>query len=76
MKQNFKPERHWQGTQARLILGGTLVLVLVGGGLVWLLYGRTAAVVAVSCFLAMFAIGGVLWLLLRLAEIWGRGDEP
>lgn len=76
MKERFSPERHWQGTQIRLILGGVLVLVVVGGGLIWLLYGRAAALVAVSCFLVMAAIGGLLWLLLRLMELWVRGDEP
>ncbi len=60
----------------RLILGGALVLVLVGGGLIWLFYGRSAAIVAVSCFLAIVAIGGLLWLILRLMELWVRGDEP
>jgi hypothetical protein len=76
LKERFSPERHWQGTQVRLILGGVLVLVVVGGGLIWLLYGRPAALVAVSCFLVMAAIGGLLWLLLRLIELWVRGDEP
>lgn len=60
----------------RLILGGALVLVLVGGGLIWLFYGRSAALVAASCFLAIVAIGGLLWLILRLMELWVRGDEP
>ena len=60
----------------RLILGGALVLVLVGGGLIWLFYGQSAALVAVSCFLAIVAIGGLLWLILRLMELWVRSDEP
>ena len=76
MKQGFKPERHWQQTQVQLILGGTLVLVIVGGGLIWLLYGRSAASVAVSCFLSLAVIGGLLWLVLRLLQLWVRGDEP
>ena len=76
MKQGFQPERHWRQTQVRLFLGGTLMLVLVGGGLIWLLYGRSAALVAVSCFLALAAIAGLLWLVLHLLERWVRGDEP
>ena len=59
-----------------LILGGALVLVLVGGSLIWLFYGRSAALVAVTCFLAIVAIGGLLRLVLRLMELWVRSDEP
>jgi hypothetical protein len=76
VKERFTPERHWRGTQARLILGGALILVVVGGGLIWLFYGRPAALVAVSCFLVVAAIGSLLWLVLRLLEMWVRGDEP
>ncbi len=76
MKRRFTAEGHWRGTQVRLILGGALILVLVGGGLIWLFYGRSAALVAVSCFLVILVIGGLLWLILRLMELWVRGDEP
>jgi len=76
MKRRFTPEGHWRGTQVRLILGGALILVLVGGGLIWLFYGRSAPLVAVSCFLVILVIGGLLGLILRLMALWGRGDEP
>ena len=76
MKRSFNSRRHWSQTQVGLILGGIFVLVVVGGGLIWLIYGRSAALIAASCFLAVAAVGGLLWFILRLLEIWVRSDEP
>ena len=75
-RRPFSPGGHWQQTQVHLILGGILVLVLVGGGLIWLLYGRTAAIAAISCLLVVAGLIGLLWLILRLLEAWVGGDEP
>jgi hypothetical protein len=72
----FSPDSHWHQTQVQLILGGMLVLVVVGGGLIWLLYGWTAAITAVSCLLVVAGLIGLLWLVLRLLEAWVGGDEP
>jgi hypothetical protein len=69
-------ERHRQQTYARLILGGLLILVLLGGGLVWLLYGRAAALTTVACLLMAASLFGLLWLILRVLEIWVKEDEP
>jgi hypothetical protein len=75
-KGSFDPRRHWRQTQVRLILGGLAVLIVVGGGLVWLLYGRAAALTAVSCLLAAAAVLALLWLLLTFLERWVKEDEP
>ena len=75
-RRPFSPDGHWHQTQVQLILGGMLVLVVVGGGLIWLLYGRTAAITAVSCLLVVAGLIGLLWLVLRLLEVWVGGDEP
>jgi hypothetical protein len=53
-----------------------LVLLGVGGGLVWLLYGGSAAATAVVCLLAVAGIFGILWLILTLLELWVKEDEP
>lgn len=74
-RRPFSPDGHWHQTQIQLILGGILVLVVVGGGLIWLLYGQTAAITAVSCLLVVAGLIGVLWLILRLIEDWVREDE-
>lgn len=75
-KRSFDPRRHWRQTQSRLILAGLAVLVVVGGGLVWLLYGRSAAITAVLCLLVAAGVLGFLWLLLTLLERWVKEEEP
>ena len=49
---------------------------MIGGALVWLLYGRAAALAAVSCLVAAAGIGLLLWLILSLLERWVGEDEP
>jgi Na+/melibiose symporter-like transporter len=75
-ERSFSPQRHRRQTRARLILGGMLVLLVVGGGLVWLFYGRTAALTAVLCLLGAAAIMALLWLILTLLERWVKDEEP
>jgi putative effector of murein hydrolase LrgA (UPF0299 family) len=74
-KRSFDPRRHWGQTQSRLLLGGFAILVVVGGGLVWLLYGRSAAITAVLCLLVAAGVLGLLWLFLTLLERWVKEDE-
>jgi hypothetical protein len=52
------------------------ILLIVGGGLVWAIYGSGAALTAVLCLLVCFGLFGLLWLLLSLLEAWVREDEP
>jgi hypothetical protein len=72
----FSPRQHWHQTQVHLILGGLTLVLVVGGGLVWLFYGRAAAITAASCLLGGGAVIGFLWLLLTLLERWVRDEEP
>jgi hypothetical protein len=71
----FDTGRHQRETHARMIVGGALILLGVGGGLVWVLYGRSAAITAVVCLLTAFALFGLLWLLLILIERWVREED-
>jgi protein-S-isoprenylcysteine O-methyltransferase Ste14 len=75
-RRSFSPERHRRQTQARLILGGLLILVVVGGGLVWAIYGRAAALTAIGCLLTAAGLFGLLWMILTLLERWVKEDEP
>lgn len=74
--RSFDTRQHRTSTEARLVAGGYLILLVVGGALVWLLYGRVAALTAVSCLLAVAAIIALLWLVLGVLERWVREDEP
>lgn len=75
-KPSFDTGRHRRQTQSRLVIGGLLVMLGVGGGLVWLIYGGAAAVTAVACLLGGAGIFGLLWLILTLLELWVKEDEP
>jgi ABC-type uncharacterized transport system permease subunit len=75
-KRSFSVSRHQQQTQIRLILVGLLILVVVGGGLVWVIYGRAAAITAMTCLLVVAGFLGLLWLILSLLERWVKEDEP
>ena len=74
MKRSFSPEQHRRQTQVHLGLAGLLILLGVGGGLVWLLYGGAAALTAVLCLLVAAGVIGLLWLILMLLERWTRED--
>ena len=65
-------ESHWGATQRRLAVGGLALLVLIGGGLVGLLYGGGAAVAAISIVLVIAGLGVFIWFLLTLMEAWAR----
>ena len=57
------------------MFGGLAVVAIVGGGLVWALYGLPAAVTAVACLLAAAGVLGLLWLILMLIESWVKEDD-
>lgn len=65
-------ESHWRSTQRRLGLGGCALLVLLGGGLVGLLYGGGAAVAAISIILVVTGLGVLIWFLLTVMEAWAN----
>jgi hypothetical protein len=66
------PERHRRRTERHLAVGGCLIVVVGGGGLVALLYGPTAALVALAVVALALVVGGLVWLLVSLLERWAR----
>jgi fatty acid desaturase len=51
-----------------------IFLVGVGGSLITLIYGGTAAIMGVTCLMAGAAIFGLIWLILTLMERWAGDD--
>jgi hypothetical protein len=73
-----KPEkqfnsRTYQGQLEReLILGGIIVGVVVGGGLIALIWGSTVFFSAIGCFVLTLGLVAVIWLFLKVLEIISR----
>ena len=74
-RRSFDPRRHWQQTQVRLLVGGLAIVGIVGGGLVWLLYGRAAAITTWFCLVGGALVLGLLWVVLGFLEWWVKEDE-
>jgi len=58
--------RYASQTNVRLVLGGVILLFFVGDGLIYIFYGKGAAIMGLLC-LAL----GLLPLLLIWAMLWG-----
>lgn len=61
-------------TEAQLVAGGLLIVLVVGGGLLWLFYGRIAALIAEGVLLLAVVLLGVLLLGLRLLDRWAHAE--
>jgi hypothetical protein len=65
-----------RGTQLRLIFGGLLIVVVVGNGLIWLIYGDGAVRMAMICTAiglapGLLIIGSLLvmeWIVKRASD--------
>ena len=68
--------RHRRQTHTYLMIGGLLILLGVGGGLVWAIYGGAAAITAEICFLGAVGVFALLWMILTLMESWVKEEEP
>ncbi len=65
--------RKYQGQIEReLIVGGIIVGVVVGGGLIALIWGSTAFFTALGCFVLFLGLIVVIWLFLKVLEIVSR----
>jgi len=66
--------RYRRQTERRLAIAVVFCLLFVGGGLVALIYGSGAAVMAVSCLLLGCAIFALLWFILTLMQWWVKRE--
>jgi len=63
-------------TNKRLILGGIGLLYLVGGGLIYLIFGREAAITGVICLTAGLSPLVLAWLALSLVGWIAKRADP
>ncbi len=62
---NFREIR--RRTDRNLTIGGLVVLFVVGGGLIWLLYGLEQAIMAELCMGGLLALfGGLYGVILKI----------
>jgi hypothetical protein len=61
-----------RSTESQLIIGGFLIFLVLGGGLAWLLFGRTVALIAGGIMVGGMVLLAVLWLVIHLLESWAR----
>ena len=70
---SFDPVRFARSLEGQLVIGFFLVLYLVGGGLIWLFYGKGAALLGMVCM-----TGGLFLFLLLYAIValigWWAGE--
>ena len=64
--------KYAQQTNRRLILGGILLLFVVGDGLIFLIYGKEAALMGLTCLLFGLAPLVLIWLSLELISYLAR----
>ena len=70
--QSFNSRTYQGRLERELILGGTIVGLVVGGGLIWLIWGFPQLLTALACFGGFLLLIGVVWGFLKLIEIVSR----
>ncbi len=69
--------RYSQRTNLGLVIGFILILILVGDGLIYFFYGRSAAAMGLICTLVGLApvtlIAGALWIIDSILRANKRG---
>ncbi len=71
-KRSFDARTYRGRLERELILGGTLIGLVVGGGLIALIWGVPALMVALSCFAGFMGLVGLVWSFLKIVEIASR----
>jgi len=70
--QPFNSHKYQGQIERELIVGGIIVGVVVGGGLIALIWGSTAFFTALTCFVLMLGMIVIVWLFLKVLEIFSR----
>jgi hypothetical protein len=60
--------KYGRQTTIQLVVGALLLLFLIGGGLIYLIYGPGAAFTAVLCMFALLLPVGLVMLFFRIVD--------
>ncbi len=60
--------------ERELIIGGLVIGLVVGLGLIYLLFGQTAAMTSLLCFVGFLGIIGLVWGFLILIDWLGKRE--
>ncbi|MBP6178551.1 MAG: hypothetical protein KA473_03635 [Anaerolineales bacterium] len=60
--------KYMKDTNTQIAIGATLLLFIVGDGLIWWIYGAGAALMGLLCMLGAFVPIGLIFLLLNLSD--------
>ncbi len=75
-RPNVTDSRGFQRQLEReLIIGGLLIGLVVGIGLIYLFWGRTAALTSLLCFVLFLGIIGLVWGFLLLVDWLGKRES-
>lgn len=70
--QQFNSRKYQGQIERELIIGGIIVGVVVGGGLIALIWGSTVFFTALGFFALFLSLIAVVWLFLKLLEFISR----
>lgn len=70
--KQFNSRTYTGHVERELILGAILILLIVGGGLIALIWGGEAFLAALTFFLAALGLAGLVWGFLKVIEMLGR----
>ena len=63
-------------TDRNLVIGALVILFIVGGGLIWLLYGLDQALIAEVCMGGLLIVfGGFYWLIVKIMKAISKSDD-
>ncbi|MBM3127412.1 MAG: hypothetical protein FJ009_02110 [Chloroflexi bacterium] len=70
--KQFNSRTYTGQVERELIVGAILILLIVGGGLIALIWGREAFFTALAFFLGALLLAGLVWGFLKVIEIVSR----
>ncbi len=74
------PRRRWRERglstlRGELLVGGLVIIFVVGGALIFAVFGMPGLIGALPCFGGVLILFALLWGILKLLEILGRERE-